>query len=109
MLSPILKVAGYRVTTAESAVKALKLCEDGKMFDLIISDIEMPEMSGFEFAEKVRATEKWQDTPMIALSSHTTPQDMDRGMQAGFSKYVAKFDRDTLLDTLSQTLSEYAA
>lgn len=43
---------------------------------------------------------------MVALTSHATPQDMDRGREVGFSKYVAKFDRETLLDTLSQTLNE---
>jgi two-component system chemotaxis sensor kinase CheA len=44
---------------------------------------------------------------MVALSSHATQQDIDRGMEVGFSKYVAKFDRDTLLSTLSQTLNEH--
>ena len=106
MLTPLLRVAGYRVTTAESALKALELCDEGREFDVIISDIEMPEMNGFEFAEKVKAQANWQDTPLVALSSHATPQDMSRGKEAGFNKYIAKFDRDTLLDTLSQTLSE---
>ncbi|MCB1531691.1 MAG: hybrid sensor histidine kinase/response regulator [Alphaproteobacteria bacterium] len=106
MLTPLLGVAGYQVTTLESPVEALKLCEKGEEFDVIVSDIEMPDMDGFEFAEKVKAQSNWQDTPMVALSSHATPQDIDRGMTVGFSKYVAKFDRDTLLSTLSQTLSE---
>ena len=82
------------------------MCEDGAQFDLIVSDIEMPEMDGFEFAEKVKNNTKWQNTPMVALTSHATPQDIDRGVEVGFSKYIAKFDRDTLLNTLSQTLSE---
>ncbi|MCB9988683.1 MAG: chemotaxis protein CheW [Rhodospirillales bacterium] len=106
MLTPLLRVAGYKVTTAESALRALELCDEGREFDVIISDIEMPEMNGFEFAAKVKAQKNWQDTPLVALSSHATPQDMSRGMEAGFNKYIAKFDRDTLLDTLSQTLSE---
>lgn len=106
MLTPLLRVAGYEVTTTESAMDALKLCDAGHDFDIIVSDIEMPEMSGFEFAEKVKTQENWQNIPLVALSSHTTPQDMDRGIQAGFTKYIAKFDRETLLNTLSQTLSE---
>lgn len=104
MLTPLLSVAGYDVTTLESPHDALELCEKGAHFDVIISDIEMPDMDGFEFAQRVKSEEKWKDTPMVALSSHATPQDIDRGLQVGFSNYVAKFDKDTLLNTLSQTL-----
>lgn len=107
MLTPLLSVAGYEVTAMPSPVEALKLCEAGENFDIIVSDIEMPGMNGFQFAEKVRSGTGWQTTPMVALSSHATPQDVDRGRQAGFSRYVAKFDRETLLNTLSQTLAEY--
>ncbi len=105
MLTPLLSVAGYHVTTVESPQEALKLCESDRHFDVIVSDIEMPEMSGFEFAEKIRSNGKWKDTPLVALSSHATPQDIDRGREVGFQQYVAKFDRDTLLNTLSQTLA----
>jgi two-component system chemotaxis sensor kinase CheA len=105
MLTPLLSVAGYDVTTAESPIEALKLYDKGNTFDIIISDIEMPEMSGFEFAEKVRAEGMWEGTPLVALSSHATPKDIERGRAVGFSDYVAKFDRDTLLNTLSETLS----
>lgn len=107
MLTPLLSMAGYDVTSFERAVDALELCERGANFDIIVSDIEMPEMDGFEFAQKLRGEEKWKDTPLVALSSHATPQDIDKGLQVGFTKYVAKFDRDTLLNTLSQTLSEH--
>ena len=105
MLTPLLSIAGYEVTPLESAQDALQMCEEGSHFDVIISDIEMPDMNGFEFAEALRANPDWSNTPLVALSSHTTPQDIDRGSRAGFNEYVAKFDRDTLLNTLSQTLS----
>ncbi len=106
MLTPLLKVAGYSVTTMESAVDALKVCESGERFDMIISDIEMPEMDGFEFAQKLKASNDTKDIPLLALSSHATPQDIDRGHEVGFSRYIAKFDKDTLLNTISQTLVE---
>jgi two-component system chemotaxis sensor kinase CheA len=105
LLSPLLSVAGYDVTTAENAQDAMGMCEAGENFDMIVSDIEMPGMSGFEFARAVRAHPRWQSTPMVALSSHATPEDFDRGREAGFSDYVAKFDRDTLLQVLSEALS----
>lgn len=106
MLMPLLAVAGYEVTARSNAIEALELCEAGEEFDVIVSDIEMPEMDGFEFAEKIKADTQWQNTPLVALSSHATPQDMDRGKEAGFSRYIAKFDRETLLTTLSQAISE---
>ena len=67
----------------------------------------MPDMSGFEFAEKVKSEDsQWQDTPLVALTSHGAPADLDKGHTAGFNKYILKFDRDTLLDTLEETLAE---
>ncbi len=106
MLSPLLAVAGYDVTSLESPIRALELSEKGEKFDIIISDIEMPDMNGFEFATRIRAGGQWQNIPMVALSSHATPQDMDEGYKVGFNKYVAKFDRETLLSALSQSLSD---
>jgi len=106
LLAPLLSVAGYEVVTAECAGDALKLCEAGETFDIIISDIEMPGMNGFEFAEAVKSDSRWSETPIVALSSHTAPRDLARGRDAGFRDYVAKFDRDGLLSTLNETLSE---
>lgn len=106
MLTPLLSVAGYEVTTVESASEALALCEAGESFDIIVSDIEMPGMNGFDFAEQVRNGGKWQNTPIVALSSHATPRDLDRGRKVGFTDYVAKMDRDALLSSLSQTLAD---
>jgi two-component system chemotaxis sensor kinase CheA len=108
LLTPLLSVAGYDVTTVESAAEALGLCEAGEDFDVIVSDIEMPGMSGLEFAERVRGGDRWGGTPMVALSSHTSQRDLERGRDAGFSDYVAKFDRDALLVSLSRTLGERA-
>jgi two-component system chemotaxis sensor kinase CheA len=105
LLAPLLSVAGYRVTTVESADRALGLCEAGENFDVIVSDIEMPGMNGFQFAEAVRNSARWQNTPLVALSSHTSAKDLDRGRAVGFSDYVKKFDRDALLTTLSETLN----
>ncbi len=108
MLAPMLSVAGYEVTPVDSASAALALREAGEEFDIIVSDIEMPGMNGFDFAELVKSqSSRWHGTPIVALSSHATPRDLDRGRRSGFTDYVAKFDRDTLLATLSQTLSEH--
>jgi two-component system, chemotaxis family, sensor kinase CheA len=105
LLVPLLSVAGYEVTAVEGADRALAMREQGYEFDMIISDIEMPGMSGFEFAAAVRADGRWYSTPMIALSSHATEKDFERGRQVGFNDYVAKFDRDSLLQTIASTLA----
>jgi len=105
LLTPILSVAGYQVTTADSGTEALALAEQGETFDVIVSDIEMPGMSGFEFALAVAASQKWTGIPMVALSAHTAPQDMDKAREVGFKDYVPKFDREALLQTIEQILS----
>jgi len=106
LLTPLLSVAGYDVTAVESAQRALELCESGADFDVIISDIEMPGMTGFEFAEAIKNNTRWSKVPMVALSSFATPKDFARGRAVGFLDYVAKSDRETLLGTLHDTLAD---
>ena len=105
LLTPLLKVAGYDVTTADSGDSALGLRDSGKSYDIIVSDIEMPGMTGFDLAERIRDGGPWQETPLVALSSHTLPADLQKGRQVGFDDYVTKLDRDALLQSLSDTLS----
>jgi two-component system, chemotaxis family, sensor kinase CheA len=107
LLTPILSVAGYDVTAVENPQEALSLCEAGEDFDVIVSDIEMPGMTGFDFAQTIRSGGRWEDVPLVALSSHASPRDLERGRQAGFTDYVAKFDRDALLFALQQMLSDH--
>jgi two-component system chemotaxis sensor kinase CheA len=106
LLAPQLTAAGFQVIAMDSADKALSLCEAGEQFDLIISDIEMPGMNGYEFCESVKKQALWQQTPIIALSSHASPKDIARGRQVGFDDYVAKYDRDGLVHTMNETLAE---
>jgi two-component system chemotaxis sensor kinase CheA len=105
-MKPMLSTAGYEVTAVGSGPRALELCESGADFDVIVSDIEMPEMDGYAFAQTVRSTSRWQEKPLVALSSHVSPEDVERGRVAGFGRHVAKSDRRALLDVLSQTFVE---
>jgi two-component system chemotaxis sensor kinase CheA len=106
LLTPILGAAGYRVTTAPSAAEALRLRESGAMFDVIVSDIAMPDMDGLDFARAVRASGSWAALPMIALSGHSEARDIEAGRNAGFTDYVAKFEREALIASLQQCLAE---
>ena len=103
LMTPLLSVAGYEVTAVDSAQQALQMRDAGNDFDVIVSDIEMPEMSGFDFARSIKDEGRWQDVPMVALSSRATERDFEMGREVGFSDYVAKYDRDALLQTLAQT------
>ena len=105
LVEPLLKVEGYAVTVVDHANTALAIRDKGEQFELIISDIEMPEMDGFEFALACRATGIWQQTPMIALSAHATPENFDRGRKVGFDDFVAKFDRATLISAIDKTMA----
>ena len=109
MLRPLLAAAGYEVTAAASAEEALRLREAGRRFDLILSDVEMPGLSGVEFARTVKSGGDWSATPMIALSSLANETAQARGREAGFDDYVAKFDRMSLLSLLERQLSMVAA
>ena len=107
LLTPLLSVAGYEVTAVEDAEHALALRDSGQAFDVIISDIEMPGMDGFDLARTIRESGAWKDTPLLALSAYSSPDDLDRGREVGFTDYIAKLDRDALLQSLSQTLSSH--
>ncbi|TVQ36075.1 MAG: response regulator [Geminicoccaceae bacterium] len=104
LLGPILSANGYDVVKVDRATKALELRDRGELFDAVISDIEMPEMDGFTFAKTLRQGGAWADLPVIALSSHTTEQDLQRGRDAGFTDYVGKLDREALLAAISHSL-----
>jgi two-component system chemotaxis sensor kinase CheA len=102
MLAPVLQAAGYEVTAAASAQEALALLHEGRAFDVAVTDIEMPEMDGFGFAEAVRGDPRTADLPVIALSSVVSAEAIERGRRVGFYDYVAKFDRQGLIAALKE-------
>src|SRR5665213_93557 len=102
MLAPVLQAAGYAVTAVGSAREALDLLQDGKKFDVAVTDIEMPEIDGFGFAESLRADPATAELPVIALSSQISPEAIERGREAGFHDFVAKFDRQGLIAALME-------
>ena len=101
---PALSAAGYAVTAADSAEQALRLREAGVGFDAIVSDIGLPGMDGFGFARAVREGGAWAGLPLVALTAQVDPAAVRRGREAGFTDYVAKFDREALLTSLRQCL-----
>jgi len=106
MLAPVLKAAGYRVTVAQNGHEGLAVLRSGNQFDVVLTDIEMPDMNGFEFAEAIRADRRMEAVPIIALSSVVSPAAIERGRQAGFHDYVAKFDRPGLIAALKEQTAD---
>jgi two-component system chemotaxis sensor kinase CheA len=102
MLTPVLQAAGYRVTAVGSAQEGLAFLRDGRRFDVAITDIEMPDMNGFQFAEAVRGDTDMAELPIIALSSVVSAEAIERGRRVGFHDYVAKFDRQGLIAALKE-------
>jgi two-component system, chemotaxis family, sensor kinase CheA len=108
MLTPVLKAAGYSVTTVGNADDALKLMKNGQQFDVIVTDIDMPGMNGFELAQTVHSDTRTANIPIIALSSMTSAEAIERGRQVGFQDYVAKFDRPGLIAALKEQSASMA-
>src|SRR5271165_3038775 len=106
MLAPVLKAAGYRVRVVPNAQEGLTALRSGQSFDVVLTDIEMPEMNGFEFAETIRADQHLSSMPIIGLSSLVSPAAIERGRLAGFHDYVAKFDRPGLIAALKEQTAE---
>jgi two-component system chemotaxis sensor kinase CheA len=105
MVSPLLSAAGYEVTTVGSAEEAWGLHGDGAEFDAIISDIEMPEMDGFAFAQKLIDESRWAGAPRIALTGLPVEQALKRAPQGAFRDVVRKSDRDALIVSLDDALN----
>ncbi|MBF0496809.1 MAG: response regulator [Deltaproteobacteria bacterium] len=87
----ILRKQGYLVVTAETGLKALNLLETGS-FDLILMDVQMPEMDGLETTSKIREREKSTDEriPIVAMTACAIKGDKERCLAAGMDDYVAK-------------------
>lgn len=89
MLVMILQHGGYEAAMATSAVEALALAQR-EHFDLIVSDIGMPQMDGYAFAENLRALPAYAQIPMIAVTGFAEYDDRDRALSAGFNTHLKK-------------------
>jgi two-component system chemotaxis sensor kinase CheA len=101
----ILEAAGYEVTIAVDGDNAWQLLQE-RGTDLIVSDVEMPCMDGFELTAAVRGSPRFRDVPVVLVTGRESDADKARGMQVGANAYLVKsaFDQTTLLDTIAQLL-----
>jgi len=102
MLSVLLTHAGYEVSTAACARDAIALARD-RHFDVIISDIGMPEMNGYELARTIRSLPGYEAVPMVAVTGYSMFDDRNRSLNAGFNEHVTKpIDPRSFLDLIEQ-------
>jgi two-component system chemotaxis sensor kinase CheA len=106
MLAPLLNAAGYAVTSAASADEALSVLRAGMRIDVVITDIDMPGMDGFELTAAVRRDPRSASIPVIGLSSLVSAESVERGRQVGLHDYVAKFDRHGLIAALKEQTAD---
>jgi len=102
MLTPLIRAAGYQVLAVGSAAEALEALASGRRFDLVVTDIEMPQMDGFALAEAIRRLPSGADTPIIAITAMVSADAITRGRAAGFHDFVAKFDRTGLIAAIKE-------
>lgn len=100
-LSSILEINGMKISFAENGVEGLELLEKYPDFDIVLMDIMMPEMDGYEAMQKIRAMPIFGNLPIIALTAKAMKEDREKCMEAGASDYIVKpVDPDQLISLL---------
>jgi two-component system chemotaxis sensor kinase CheA len=105
----ILEAAGYEVVAAVDGAEAWRLLNE-RGCDLVVADVEMPRMDGFELCRAVRASQRVGKTPVVLVTAMETPEHRARGLEVGADAYLGKssFDQEQLLETIRQLLGEGA-
>ncbi|MGI2788528.1 response regulator [Vibrio fluvialis] len=104
MVSHTLMDAGYEVETANDGREALTKAQSTK-FDVVISDVNMPNMGGFELVKVIRGNPQYKFIPILMLTTETSMEKKQEGKLAGATGWLVKpFNPDTLLKTLKRVL-----
>lgn len=106
LLKNILESAGYQVATAVDGIDAYTALKTGA-FDLIVSDVEMPRMDGFDLTAKVRADKQLSELPVVLVTALESREHRERGIEAGANAYIVKssFDQSNLLEVVRRLIS----
>jgi two-component system chemotaxis sensor kinase CheA len=107
LLKNILETAGYDVVTAIDGLDALTNLKT-RTFDIVVSDVDMPRMNGFDLTAKIRSDQKMTDMPVILVTALESLEDRERGIDAGVNAYIVKssFDQSNLLGVIHRLIIE---
>lgn len=99
----MLESAGYHVATAVDGVDAFTQLKSGS-FDLVVSDVDMPRLNGFELTRRIRADRELAELPVVLVTALGSREDRERGIDAGANAYIVKgsFDQSNLLETVQR-------
>jgi len=105
LLRNFIESAGYFVKTTVDGMEAFEVIQHDS-FDLIVSDVEMPRMNGFELTAKIRENSDHANLPVILVTALETAEDKQRGMEVGANAYITKsnFEKSNLIDTIQRLL-----
>jgi two-component system chemotaxis sensor kinase CheA len=106
LLSAMKKAAGYAVRLATDGQEALQDIALAGVPDLVVTDVAMPRMNGFELTSHIKGDEQMRDTPVILVTSLDSDEDKACGIEVGADAYIIKssFDQDNLLETIAQLI-----
>ena len=106
LIKSILENAGYQVVTAVDGMDAWLALQQSD-FDALVSDVEMPQLDGFNLTEKIRANNRLMHLPVVLVTALQSAEDRLRGLEAGANAYILKssFDQDNLLEILQRLLA----
>jgi DNA-binding response OmpR family regulator len=90
MLEFLLQREGYTVTKANDGKEALKLIENSKPFDIVLLDIMIPYINGFELVSHIRSQPAWGKTPVLMLSGKSQEKDIVKALDSGATDYIVK-------------------
>jgi len=106
-ITSFMEEVGYKVITAEDGALALQALQDNAdVIDLVLTDIEMPNMNGLEFTKLARADGRFDNLPMIAITSVSGETAEKEGETAGLDEYLVKLDRDQILERCNYYLNK---
>jgi CheY-like chemotaxis protein len=102
----LLEAHGYAVETAVDGVDGLEKVRGDHKFDLVVTDIEMPRMNGFDFCEELRRQPELHELPIVVVTTMDKEEEKRRGIEAGAQAYIIKgaFNQNALLQTIEKLI-----
>jgi two-component system chemotaxis sensor kinase CheA len=104
-LKNILESVGYTIKVAVDGVDAYTLLKTEKI-DLVVSDVEMPRMNGFDLTARIRSDKRLAEMPVVLVTGLESREDRERGIDVGANAYIVKssFDQSNLLEVIRRLI-----